>query len=325
MKTKSGFTLFTLPEFEKWLSKLQVKRTIRTIQQHHTWSPSYATFNNKNQFDLCINMRRYHVDERGWADIGQHFTTFADGTIVYGRDIEKSPACIFGNNSGSICIEHVGNFDFNKDVMTEPHKNTIIGMTAAMCKRFNLVPDNARIVYHHWFNLSSGVRNNGTGQNKSCPGTAFFGGNSVASADQNFLPLVAAAIKGKTGKPNKSLLFYAKIKTEVLNVRSGSSAKQKKIGQVNLGAIVRVYEEEDGWYKISKSNEEWIFGRYADKVSFGNITANTLNVRSGPGKNFPVIETLPKGQEVVVIETMEDWSRISMANKWVSSKYVDLA
>ena len=324
MIKKYGFTQFSLPEFEKWLKNLQVTRNIRTIQQHHTWAPSYKSCTSKNQLELTRNMKHFHVAERGWSDIGQHFSTYPDGSIVTGRSMEKSPACIYGNNSGSICIEHVGNFDKNKDAMTEEHTRTIVGMTAALCKRFNIVPSTDHIVYHHWFNLKTGARNNGKGFNKSCPGTAFFGGNSVASAEANFIPMVEMVMKGKTGKPNKALQFYAKINTETLNVRKASSARSAKVGVVFLGAIVRVYEEEKGWYKISKSNDEWISGRYADVVKYGTITASVLNVRSGPNKDFPVVEKILKGQEVVVEAEKDGWSKISISNKWVSSKYVEM-
>ncbi len=216
MLKKHGLTQFTLEEFKSWLQKLQVKRTIRAIQQHHTWSPHYNMCSDANQFALCVNMRHFHVDERGWSDIGQTFTTFPDGCIIYCRDIEKSPACIYGNNSGSICIEHIGNFDRNKDTMTDSHKATIIGMTAALCDRFNLAANDRNIVYHHWFNLNTGLRNNGTGFNKSCPGSDFFGGNSVASAEANFFPLVRAIMQNIEPATNSSLRFYAKVTASLL-------------------------------------------------------------------------------------------------------------
>ena len=62
-------------------------------------------------------MKAYHVTYNGWNDIGQHFTIFPDGLILTGRSLEKSPACIYGQNANAICIENLGNFDLGGDQM----------------------------------------------------------------------------------------------------------------------------------------------------------------------------------------------------------------
>ena len=194
MTTKSGFTKLSISEFEQWIANLKVAKTILYIQQHHTWNPSYISFKNDNHFELQLAMKNYHVNNHGWMDIGQHFTTFPDGSILTGRSLEQTPACIFGFNANAICIENLGNFDLGKDTMTAAHKETIVRITAALCKKFNIPVNSNKIVYHHWFNQLTGERNNGIENNKSCPGTLFFGGNSVADCQQNFLPLVKAAM-----------------------------------------------------------------------------------------------------------------------------------
>ena len=66
------------------------------IQQHHTFIPSYIHFTGMNHFDWQLVMKKYHVNENGWADIGEHFAIFPDGEIVTGRSMETSPACIRG-------------------------------------------------------------------------------------------------------------------------------------------------------------------------------------------------------------------------------------
>ncbi|RYY67337.1 MAG: N-acetylmuramoyl-L-alanine amidase [Chitinophagaceae bacterium] len=190
MTTQFGFTKMTIDEFETWITTCHITRTILTIQQHHTYSPAYAHFKGVNHFELQQGMKNYHVNQNGWADIGQHFTTFPDGTIITGRSLDISPACIKGQNANAICIENLGNFDTGKDKMTIAQKDTIIRMTAKLCSRFNLPVNVNSIVYHHWFDLVTGLRNNGTRNNKSCPGTDFFGGNKVNDCIANFLPLV---------------------------------------------------------------------------------------------------------------------------------------
>ena len=118
MTTKFGFTKLTIDEFETWISNLRVARTILTVQEHHTFSPNYSLFNGNNHFELQRGMKHHHVNHNGWSDIGQHFTTFPDGSIVTGRSMEQSPACILGQNANAICIEHLGYFDKGKDDCT---------------------------------------------------------------------------------------------------------------------------------------------------------------------------------------------------------------
>jgi hypothetical protein len=190
---KFGLVKWGIEEFEEWLNSIQLARTVLVIQQHHTFSPSYADFNGSNHFELQQGMKNYHISHNGWADIGQHFSTFPDGTILSGRSLEQSPVCIKGQNTNSICLEHLGNFDSGKDVMLAEQRETIIQMTAILCRRFNIPVNTQSIVYHHWFNLSTGQRNDGSSNNKSCPGTNFFGGNKVIDCSTNFLPLILQA------------------------------------------------------------------------------------------------------------------------------------
>ncbi|WP_346986370.1 peptidoglycan recognition family protein [Chryseobacterium sp. POE27] len=189
METKFGFIKMTLGEFETYIANLKIARTILLIQQHHTYIPSYIHFKNNNHFELQKSMKNTHINTNGWADIGQHFSIFPDGSILTGRSIEKSPACITGNNANAICIENIGNFDKGADEMTDAQRDAIISVTAALCKKFNFNPDTNRIVYHHWFNLATGVRNNGSGNNKSCPGTNFFGGKQSRRLSKELYPI----------------------------------------------------------------------------------------------------------------------------------------
>ena len=331
METKLGFTKLTLAEFNTWLDKLRVGRTILLIQQHHTFNPAYILFKGTNHFNLQNGMRNFHVHHNGWSDIGQHFTTFPDGTIVTGRDMEKSPACIFGANANSVCIEHLGNFDKRGDTMTDAHRGTIAGMTAALCKKFSVPVDSQRIIYHHWYDLSSGARNNGTKNNKSCPGTNFFGGNKVADCEANFLPLVAALMAAPIPADNltNTLKKYVAINTATLNVRTKADAKSalaKDRAALIRGAILRVYREKDGWQKIAESKNHWISGKFTQEVKRATVNTDVLNVRSTPEVVAGnVVGTLMKGQEVFTEQEVNGWCKINMEEKWVSKTFLDFA
>ena len=171
-------------DLEDWLGSKPVARKVTRIQLHHTWKPNYADFDGGNHQRLQDSMRRYHMEERGWSDIGQHITIFPDGVVMMGRSLEKNPAGIVGANRGAICIECLGDFDEGKDTMSEAQRRAIIETVAILCKHFRIGVSNDTVIYHHWF------------AEKSCPGTAFFNGNSKSDAELYLYPSIEAELHG---------------------------------------------------------------------------------------------------------------------------------
>ncbi|MFN0202719.1 MAG: SH3 domain-containing protein [Bacteroidia bacterium] len=331
MVTKFGFTLMTIQEFEEWVAKRRVVRTVLTVQEHHTYSPSYKLFKGNNHFELQRGMKNHHVQNNGWMDIGQHFTTFPDGMIMTGRNLEASPACITGQNQHAICLEHLGNFDLNQDEMTDAQKDTIVRMTAALCKRFNIPVNVNGIVYHHWFDLKTGARNNGAKNNKSCPGTGFFGGNKVTDCTKNFLPLVQAQLKSPISSnipPAPAVILkYVSVTEDTLNIRNAPSSSADKVADkepATIGTVLRVFKENEGWYKISNTQEHWVNGKYTVEVKYAVVNSDTLSVRTGPDKSYSKLGSLKKGEKVFVFEEENGWCKISLDDKWVNKKYLTL-
>lgn len=326
METKYGFTKMNISEFQNWIQHLRIGRLVSRIQQHHTYIPSYAHFDGSNHFALQRSMKEHHVNRNGWRDIGQHFTIFPDGSILTGRNIELSPACIYGNNQGSICIENLGYFDSGNDVMTAAQQEAIVKLTAAICQKLNLPVNTDAIVYHHWFRMDNGYRNDGAGGNKSCPGTNFFGGNKVEDCQRNFLPMVSAQL-GSYNPPtdDSSIKKYVVVTATRLNVREshrGSSRLAADRSPVPLGSILRVYEEKNRWLKISKSKSHWVFSRYTQEVQRYVVTATTLNVRSGPGVSFARVGQVYENEQLFIVEEEGNWAKIAMDSRWVSKNFI---
>ena len=187
--------LMTREEFKDWLFHAQIKRKVTLIQQHHTWLPSYKYFNGSNHFRMLMEMEKFHKRKMGWSNIAQNITTFPDGKIAVSRPFNIAPEGTIGSraNATGIAIENVGNFDKGHDVMTEAQKETIVYISAVLSIKFGLTPSIDSITYHHWWNLRTKERVLDKGPNynvKTCPGTAFFGGNSTTDAINNFYPLV---------------------------------------------------------------------------------------------------------------------------------------
>jgi uncharacterized protein YgiM (DUF1202 family) len=57
------------------------------------------------------------------------------------------------------------------------------------------------------------------------------------------------------------------------------------------------------------------------KAGYVNTSSLALNVRSGPGTNYSVIATLPKGTNITIYDEQNGFCEIG-SGKWVSSQYV---
>ncbi|MBS1140091.1 MAG: hypothetical protein H6R13_1544 [Proteobacteria bacterium] len=265
MEKKGKFVRMTLVEFTGWLNANRFDRQIGVIQNHHTYIPGYAHFKGNNHIALCESMERSHL-ERGFAEIAQNLTIFPDGDVVLCRSFNTIPAGIKGTNRNGLCIENLGNFNLGGDVMSDAQRKAIVAVNARLLMRFGLPCDTDHVVYHHWWDLDSGQRTNGSGNTKSCPGTAFFGGNSVAAAQAGFLPLIAAAMGAAANPPAPpQALFQGEVNTPSLRIRDTPGVAGTQLGAVANGARLAIYEVRNGWYRIHPTAQRWVSGRYVAK------------------------------------------------------------
>jgi len=265
MQTKGKFILMNLQEFEGYIANLDLTglRKITHIQNHHTWSPSYRNFNGTNHFAKLENMEADHI-ARKFGQIAQHFTTFPDGTIAACRPMSLEPTCIRLHNTGGICIENLGNFDIGADNMTADQQYMIVQLNALLCFKFNLVADITDIVYHHWFKQSTGVRDGGKNDpqlkdHKTCPGTAFFGGNTETAATLYFIPAVQEALDAYMAQPPQTdgpVVIPGIVNAEVLNIRGGPGTGFGIVGTLKRGAEVLVLKSEGEWDCIG--DNRWV-------------------------------------------------------------------
>lgn len=231
MQTKNGFTAMSAAEFGSWLAKQTVARNIKRIQLHHTYQPDYGSWNgHPDAFYWQNSMKSYHVNGNGWADIAQQFTICPDGTIITGRSLNSSPAGIYGANTGAICIENLGNFDRGGDSMTTAQKDAIVAAVGELLKRFKLGTD--AVTYHAWWTADGGsLGDYFAGRSaKTCPGTAFFGGNTKAAYEANLKPLIENYMKGNGGL---TVAQYEDLKAEISTVKAENAALKAEIAKLN--------------------------------------------------------------------------------------------
>lgn len=60
-------------------------------------------------------IRRQHIEERGWSDIGYHMVIQPDGEVERGRGLNEKGAHVSGENEGNIGICLVGNDRFGRN------------------------------------------------------------------------------------------------------------------------------------------------------------------------------------------------------------------
>ena len=58
---------------------------------------------HKHHDDVSV-IRDWHVNGRGWSDVGYHFFIRKNGTVQVGRPISKIPAAQSSHNPGSIAV-----------------------------------------------------------------------------------------------------------------------------------------------------------------------------------------------------------------------------
>ena len=328
MKKQYGFIEFeNIKEFEEWLNNQKVSRTINKLQVHHMYEPSYDNWESDIALRRQNNIRSYHKNTNGWADIAQHFSIFPDGHIVTGRSLNSTPVGIKGWNTGAVCVEIYGDFDKERDTMNSIQKKAVIACYALLAKKFNVPINSNSIRPHAWFTAGGTYLGdyNKSKSAKSCPGTNFMGYGNTRAAFEKFYNDIRNY--GKSSNTSTNSVAETTVNQEglvnatSLNVRSGAGTNYNILGKLTNNTQVTIAAKcSNGWLKIKFNNgygyvsgdyidniknvsTKWENGDYNCKV---RATAN-LNLRTGRGTNNSIITTIPKGTIFVAGYVYNNW------------------
>ena len=150
-------------------------RNIDTIIVHCTATrPEWWA--SKSAKQKTAEVRRWHVADRGWSDIGYHYLIDRDGTVTEGRPLDRTGAHAKNHNTGSVGISlfggHGGNAtDQFDDNFTEDQDRALRELIAKLKADHSIT----KIMGHHEV------------ANKACPTFAVRGWlnrASPASAEQ---------------------------------------------------------------------------------------------------------------------------------------------
>jgi N-acetylmuramoyl-L-alanine amidase len=103
-------------------------RPLKRIILHCTATPE------GKHFDVDT-IRRWHVKDRGWKDIGYHYVIYIDGSVHEGRPIEQAGAHTSGHNADSIGIAYVGGCDAKmkaKDTLNEAQETAMVNLIKSL-------------------------------------------------------------------------------------------------------------------------------------------------------------------------------------------------
>ena len=130
--------------------KLKTSRSINEIIVHCAATPEGKNF-------TVEQIRDWHVNGRGWKDIGYHFVIYLDGSIHAGRPVEQVGAHCLNHNQHSIGVCYIGGCTAEgkkaKDTRTSAQKKALLELLTEL----RSIYPKARIHSHSDF------------ANKACP------------------------------------------------------------------------------------------------------------------------------------------------------------
>ncbi|WP_273854051.1 poly-gamma-glutamate hydrolase family protein [Guptibacillus spartinae] len=110
---------------------------------------------------------------------------------------------------------------------------------------------------------------------------------------------------------------------EHLNIRIKPDLNSRKVGDIPLGETVDVYETYQDYSVVSYNGViGFSYGPYikkteeteVEKLTVHNVTSYA-NMRSGPSINDPVIATVPKGEQVKILNKDQSYYKVSYSGK----------
>ena len=125
---------------------------------------------------------------------------------------------------------------------------------------------------------------------------------------------------------------------DYVNIRAKASKDSEAVGKLYRKNVGTVLEEKDGWYKIESGNVKgWVKGEY---VAVGDekkikkagrrvaiVNTETLFVRKGASTDESVIDMVPEGEDLTVVdESIDGWVGVSVdeGDGYVSAEFVEL-
>lgn len=87
------------------------------------------------------DIRKWHIKDNGWSDVGYHYIIELDGSISNGRPVEIAGAHCKGRNQNSIGICYIGGLSEDgepKNTLNEEQKESLFQLVKDLLDEYNL-------------------------------------------------------------------------------------------------------------------------------------------------------------------------------------------
>jgi hypothetical protein len=226
--------------------------TPRRLTIHHTVTP------NDDAMSMPARMRQiqsFHINSRGWCDIGYHFLVGQDGRVYQGRRENVLGAHAAGANTDNAGIAFIGTF--TDRAPSDAMMQAAAQIMGALGRTYGITLDRAQVKGHRQVGSTS----------TSCPGDALYArlGDLVALAR-------SGSSSAPTGAGGAATCTLVRSDVDSLNIRPEPGTARAPIGALLLGQTATRLDTVTGqnvdgvnrWHRVSRGGVTgFISGAYS--------------------------------------------------------------
>jgi len=99
---------------------------------------------------------------------------------------------------------------------------------------------------------------------------------------------------------------------EMVNMRSGPGDNYEVLWELGQGYPLSVLEEQENWLKVSDYEDDtgWVRKDQVADKPYMVVKRRMVNIRSGPGDNFPVVRQAQQGVVFRTLGKKDDWVKV---------------
>lgn len=124
---------------------------------------------------------------------------------------------------------------------------------------------------------------------------------------------------------NMQVLGYGVVNLGELNVRLGPGTNNAKVATVTMANRYAYYQLQNGWARIESgwvsTDYFYLEGTMGDGATYGIITTDDVNIRTGPNTSFQSVDKYKKGDNVQILAQVDAWGYTEKG--WIFITYVE--
>lgn len=301
-------------------------RTKKWIVIHETGNTSNGS-NAKGHSNYLKNLAIANTTYKSWhytVDDHEIYHHIPDNEVTWNAgDGSREGGGNFAGISMELCINSDGNFEKTMD--------NAAWLTAKLLKENNLTI--SAVKQHHDFsgkNCPQTIREKGLWNSFLTTVKKYYTGGSSSNSSNTSTDTSTTVTDFKV---NDVVQFTGNTHYKSSDATQGYTCKP---GKVKVTKVYRVGKSKHPYMVVAVSGGGstaygWVdekdlkeIGKKGFKAYTAKVTANALNVRSGPGTGYKVVTTIKKNEVYTIVEEKNGWGLLKSRIGWISLKYVKL-